>query len=196
MENGKWATSVPTCNLLIAILIFAQIPMMFGQAGADAVIYTLPWVLAAYPVILICIIIMYKNGDFVDATMNAILSGVIMGQNFVRGIMALTLLAAGQEIAPELTASGFAIDAWVYLLTGIILMVAGWLAHFGSMLAGIGVWSGSVGFFALSAMYAGFGEICGFVSGIGLTILAVYFLYAGLVGLVNIAVGKDVRHIK
>lgn len=121
---------------------------MFGKVAGDAIIYALPWLLAAYPIILICVVIMYKNGDFVDATLNTILSGVLMGQNFVRGIIALTLLAAGKEVSTELMLSSYAIDQWVYLVGGIILLFAGWLAHFQSKMAAIGVWAGAIGVFS------------------------------------------------
>lgn len=195
MDNNKFSSSIPACNMVIALLIFAQIPIMFGKASANAIIYALPWLLAAYPIILICVIIMYKNGDFVDATMNAILSGVLMGQNFVRGIIALTLLANGKEIPIDLMMSSYAIDMWVYLASGIILLAAGWLAHFQSKMAAVGIWAGAIGFLALSAMYVGLGSICGLIGGIGLVILGVYLLYSGLAMMLNMAMQKEVLPI-
>lgn len=195
-NNNKWVSSVPACNMVIAILIFAQVPMMFGMASSDAVIYALPWLLSAYPVILITVVIMFKNGDFVDATMNSILSGVLMGQNFVRGIIALTLLATGKEPSAELLMSSAVIDMWVYLVAGIILLCAGWLAHFQSKMAALGVWSGAIGFLALSAMYAGISPICGLIGGIGLVILGIYLLYSGLAMLTNMTLQKEVLPIR
>ena len=195
-NNNKWASSVPACTLVLALLIFAQIPILFGQFSTDAFLYVLPWLLAAYPVILITVIIMYKNGDFVDATMNAILSGVLMGQNFVRGIMLLSMLNSGAQVPPELIASSFAIDKWVYLVGGIILLFAGWLAHFKSKMAAVGVWSGAVGFLALSALNAGMGNLFALIGGIGLVILAVYLLYSGLAMLVNMTMQKEILPMK
>lgn len=196
MENTKWASSIPACNMVIALLIFAQIPIMFGQADSNAIIYALPWLLAAYPVILICVVIMYKNGDFVDATMNTILSGILMGQNFVRGIIALTFLASGKEASMELILSSYAIDKWVYLTSGIILLFAGWLAHFQSKMTAIGVWCGAIGFLSLAAMYAGIGDIFGLIGGIGLVVLGIYLLYSGLAMLLNMAMQKEVLPLK
>lgn len=196
MENTKWASSIPACNMVIALLIFAQIPIMFGQADSNAIIYALPWLLAAYPVILICVVIMYKNGDFVDATMNTILSGILMGQNFVRGIIALTFLASGKEASMELILSSYAIDKWVYLTSGIILFFAGWLAHFQSKMTAIGVWCGAIGFLSLAAMYAGIGDIFGLIGGIGLVVLGIYLLYSGLAMLLNMAMQKEVLPLK
>lgn len=196
MEKKLFASSIPACNMVIALLIFAQIPIMFGKADPNAIIYALPWLLAAFPIILICVVLMYKNGEFVDATMNAILSGVLMGQNFVRGIIALSMLNAGTLVTPELLLSSYAIDKWVYLVGGVILLFAGWLAHFQSKMAACGIWAGAVGFLALSAMYAGFGQFFGVIGAIGLLILGVYLLYSGLAFLLNTAIQEEVLPVK
>lgn len=178
--------------MIIALLIFAQIPIMFGLAPANAIIYAMPWILAAFPVLLICIVVMLKNGDFVDATINAVLSGVLMGQNFVRGIISLTMLNAGTQPTADILAASAAIDTWVYLAAGIILLVGGWLAHFNSKLSAAGVWAPAIGFLSLSAMYAGFGQLFGLIGAIGLVTLGVYLLYSGLAILVNTAMQKKV----
>lgn len=192
MENNKFASTIPACNMIIALLIFAQIPIMFGLAPANAIIYAMPWILAAFPVLLICIVVMLKNGDFVDATINAVLSGVLMGQNFVRGIISLTMLNAGTQPTADILAASAAIDTWVYLAAGIILLVGGWLAHFNSKLSAAGVWAAAIGFLSLSAMYAGFGQLFGLIGAIGLVTLGVYLLYSGLAILVNTAMQKKV----
>ena len=192
MENNKFASTIPACNMIIAQLIFAQIPIMFGLAPANAIIYAMPWILAAFPVLLICIVVMFKNGDFVDATINAVLSGVLMGQNFVRGIISLTMLNAGTQPTADILAASAAIDTWVYLAAGIILLVGGWLAHFNSKLSAAGVWASAIGFLSLSAMYAGFGQLFGLIGAIGLVTLGVYLLYSGLAILVNTAMQKKV----
>ena len=192
MENNKFASTIPACNMIIALLIFTQIPIMFGLAPANAIIYAMPWILAAFPVLLICIVVMFKNGDFVDATINAVLSGVLMGQNFVRGIISLTMLNAGTQPTADILAASAAIDTWVYLAAGIILLVGGWLAHFNSKLSAAGVWASAIGFLSLSAMYAGFGQLFGLIGAIGLVTLGVYLLYSGLAILVNTAMQKKV----
>lgn len=195
MEEKKHASTIPACGMIIAILIFAQIPIMFGKADPNAIIYALPWLLSAFPVLLLCIVFMFKNGEFVDATINAVLSGVLMGQNFVRGIIALAMYSNGVEVTPELMMSSYSIDKWVYLAGGIILLFACWLAHFGSKMAALGILAGAVGFLALSAMYAGFGSAFGTVGAIGLVVLGIYLLYSGIAGLLNTALGKKVLPI-
>ena len=195
MEDKKYASTIPACGMIIAILIFAQIPIMFGKADPNAIIYALPWLLSAFPVLLLCIVFMFKNGEFVDATINAVLSGVLMGQNFVRGIIALAMYSNGVEVTPELMMSSYSIDKWVYLAGGIILLFACWLAHFGSKMAALGILAGAVGFLALSAMYAGFGSAFVTVGAIGLVVLGIYLLYSGIAGLLNTALGKKVLPI-
>lgn len=196
MDNKTTASAIPANNMIIAILIFAQIPIMFGQLPTTAFLCALPWLLAAYPVILICVVMMFKNGEFVDATMNAILSGVLMGQNFVRGIMLLTMLNAGSQLPADLQSASFLIDKWVYLAGGIILIFAGWLAHFKSKMAATGVWCGAIGFLALACLNAGFGDVFGLIGGIGLVILGIYLLYSGIAMLVNMTIGKDLFPLK
>lgn len=196
MEEKKYASTIPACGMIISLLIFAQIPIMFGKADANAIIYAMPWLLSSFPVLLLCIAFMFKNGEFVDATLNSILSGVLMGQNFVRGIIALALYGRGAEVTAELVMSSYAIDKWVYLTGGIILLFACWLAHFQSKMAAFGIFAGAVGFLALAAMYAGLGQVFGLVGAIGLVILGVYLLYSGLAGLLNTAMGKSVLPLK
>lgn len=192
----KYASSIPACNMIIGLLIFAQIPIMFGKADPNAIIYALPWLLAAYPILIVCIVFMYKNGEFVDATMNAILSGVLMGQNFVRGYIALTMLNSGITASSELVISGYAIDKWVYFAGGIILLFAGWLAFFQSKMAALGIWAGAIGFLSLAAMYTGFGSVFGLIGAVCLVILGIYLLYSGLAILINTATQKQVLPLR
>lgn len=196
MEVKKYASTIPACGMIIAILIFAQIPIMFGQSDTNAIIYALPWLLSAFPVLLLCIAFMFKNGELVDGTINAVLSGVLMGQNFVRGIIALTMYNNGVKVTPELMMSSYAIDKWVYLAGGIILLFACWLAHFNSKMATLGILAGAIGFLALSAMYAGFSSVFGVVGAVGLVILGVYLLYSAIAVLINTAMEKTVLPVK
>ena len=84
----------------------------------------------------------------------------------------------------------------MYLAGGIILLFAGWLAHFNSKMAATGVWAGAIGFLALAAMNAGFGQLFGLIGSIGLVILGAYLLYSGLALLLNTAMQKEVLPLK
>lgn len=195
MEEKKWPSAIPACNMTIGLLIFAQFPILFGQIPASGIVEALPWLLAAYPVILITVVIMYRNGDFVDATINAILSGVLMGQNFVRAGMGLAYSVAGKDVPTELAVCAYPIDGWAFLVGGIILLFAAYLAFHGSKMAGIGVLACAIGFIALSITNFG---ICNLliVGGCGLGLIAVYLIYSGLVMLVNGAMQKEILPLK
>lgn len=192
MEENKWASSIPLCNMTLGLLILAQAPIMYGIAGPTAIIQIVPWILTAYPVLIIAIIIQFKNGDFVEASANGILSGVLMGQNFVKGIIVLLFVSSGKEIPMEMTIAGAQIDAVAFLVGGIILLFLGWLSHFQSKMGAIGIFAGAIGFLSISIMNFGMGVIFGLIGGICLTILAVYLLYSGLALLLNGATKKTV----
>lgn len=196
MEHKSYASSIPACNMVISLLIFSQLPILFGKADPNAAIYTLPWQMAAYPVIFLCVALMYKNGEFVDATMNAILSSVLMGQNFVRGIITLSMYNSGRVADAGLVLSSYAIDKWVYMVSGCILLIASWLSHFSSKMATAGLLAGSIAFLSLAANYAGFGSVFSLAGAFGFVILGLYLLYSGLALLVNTALHKELLPIK
>ena len=192
METKKWAPSIPACNMLTAIVIFAQIPILSGQLDANGVIYALPWTFAAWPVLLICSVVMFKNGDFIDATLNMALGGALMGQNMVKGLIALLFYLSDKAIPAELLAARYAIDKWAYLICGTGLLFSAWMAHFQSKLATFCICSGSLGFLSLAAMFAGFGRFFGLIGLVGLVVLGTCRLYFGLAMMFNTAVQKKV----
>lgn len=76
-------SAIPLCNMTLGLLILAQIPVMFGVLQGAATIWLAPWIICAYPVILVCVIKMFRDGDMVEATINGVLSCILMGQNAV-----------------------------------------------------------------------------------------------------------------
>lgn len=192
MEPKKGTSSIPACNMLTAIIIFAQIPILSGQLDASGAIYALPWTFAAWPVLLICSVIMFKNGDFIDATLNTALGGALMGQNMMKGLITLLFFLSDKAIPAELLAARYAIDKWAYLICGLILLFSAWMAHFQSKLATFCICAGSIGFLSLAAMFAGFGRPWGLIGLIGLVVLGICRLYFGLAMMFNTAVQKKV----
>lgn len=183
--NTKYATTAPLCNMLLGLLIIAQAPIMLGLVGGDAVIGVLPWVLAAYPAIIIAVIFMILDGQLLNATVNGVLSIVLMGQNFVKGIVYLAFAAQGAFSGPELVAAMALIDGAAYLVGGIILVAVGALNFSQSKLAGICIWCAAAGFICLfGASYLGV-AVFGLVGGIGLLILAIFLVYAGISELIG-----------
>ena len=73
-------SAIPLCNMILGLLIIAQVPVMFGAISGAGTIWLAPWILCAYPVIVFCVIKMFRDGDMVEATINGVLSCVLMGQ--------------------------------------------------------------------------------------------------------------------
>ena len=165
---------------------------MFGLVSSNAVIQVVPWVLTAYPMIIITVVMIYKSGDIVGATCNAVLSVVLMGQNFVKGIMNLIYYISGKEVPVEFARDAALIDGCAYLVGVVMLLFIGWLAFCGCKIAGICVWASAVGFLGLSMMYLGGIQAGDLIGGIGLSILGIWLVYTGVGGVVNKAVGKQI----
>lgn len=127
MNENKCASAAEACNLLLGLLIVAQFPIMFGMVSGNAVIQIIPWVLTAYPMILITVVLMYKNGDIVGATCNAVLSVVLMGQNFVKGILSLIYFVTDKKVPIEFARDTALIDGCAYLVGAVMLVFIGWL---------------------------------------------------------------------
>ena len=139
MNENKCASAAEACNLLLGLLIVAQFPIMFGMVSGNAVIQIIPWVLTAYPMILITVVLMYKNGDIVGATCNAVLSVVLMGQNFVKGILSLIYFVTDKKVPIEFARDTALIDGCAYLVGAVMLVFIGWLAFMGCRIAGVGI---------------------------------------------------------
>lgn len=191
MEKNKYTSSAEACNLLLGLLIVAQFPIMFGMASASAVIQTIPWVFTAYPMIIITVVLMYKNGDIVGATCNAVLSVVLMGQNFVKGIMNLIYYVADKKVSLDFVRDAALIDGCAYLVGVVMLIFIGWLAYTGCKIGGLCIWAAAVGFLGLSLMYFDILPVGGLIGGIGLGILAIWLIYSGIGGVVNKATGTQ-----
>lgn len=176
----SYASTIPLCNLVLGLLIVAQIPIMFGMVSGEATIGIVPWVLCAYPVIIVCVVRMFKNGELVDATVNGVLSAVLMGQNAILGLIYLAFSANGQPM-PETVSAGIAqVSGMAFLAGAVILIPVSWLAFHNSKVAGVCILCAGIGFLSLSAMHYGAGQLFGLVGAIGLTILAVYLLLSGI----------------
>lgn len=121
-ENKMWASAVPLANLATGVMIFSLWSLLFGVASPVAVIGALPWIGVAFPIMLIAIIICFKNGDIVGGTVNAVLTGMTLCQNGFKGIIILLFTTAGVPV-PEALGAGMAmIDGGAYLAAFLILL--------------------------------------------------------------------------
>ncbi|WP_303051378.1 hypothetical protein [uncultured Slackia sp.] len=173
-------STVPLCNMILALLILAQIPVMFGVVSGAGTIGLVPWIACAYPVIVVCVIMMLKNGEFMDATINGILSTVLMGQNAIAGLIQLAYSVSGQQMPSEVAAGMGMINGLAFLTGGIILLCACTVAMRANKIAGACIGISGIGFISLFAMYYGAGPLFGMAGGICLTILAVFLLVTGV----------------
>lgn len=174
------SSAVPLMDMTVGMLIIAQIPIMFGVVSGPALAGIIPWVLCAYPLMLTCVIIMFKQGDLVDASVNGVLAVILMGQNAVLGIIQLCYSAAGTTMPAEVQAGIGAISGMAFLVGGIILIPVSFLAMKESKITGIALLCAGIGFVALFLMYYGFGQIFGLIGACGIIILGIYLLITGI----------------
>ncbi|NLI92925.1 MAG: hypothetical protein GX434_12235 [Peptococcaceae bacterium] len=106
----------------------------------------IPWILAAFPVLLIVVTVQLRRGDLMGATVNGLLGCVLMGQNFVKGIIDLKFLLSGITPPQAMMMGGMLVDAVAFLIAGIVLLFMGFLAGFMSKLAAFCVWAAAIGF--------------------------------------------------
>lgn len=180
----RFATTGPLCNLLLGLLIIVQAPIMLGVVSGNAVVAVMPWVMAAYPAIVVAVVFMILNGQLLDATVNGVLSLVLMGQNFVKGVVYLPFATQGALPDANLLASMGMVDGLGFLTGGIVLLFVAWLHFRSSKLAGICIFCCAAGFVCLFLLYyTGLGAF-GIVGAVGLLVLAAFLVYAGISELV------------
>jgi hypothetical protein len=179
------ASAVPLCGLIVALLIFAQFPILFGMDTGTGSIWIFPWVLVSYPVLVYCIIKMFKDGQLADATINGVLSVILMGQNMGSAIIYLTYSANGMAVPPEVLAGMAHINGFAFLLGGCILLIPSIITFKESKVGGLCLFACTAALFFLFLMFFGFisGPLT-LVPGIGFGIIAVYLFYTSMKALV------------
>ena len=168
-------SAVPLCNMTLGLLIIAQFPVMFGMISGEQTVWLLPWVLCAYPIIVVCVVKMFRDGEMADATINGVLSAVLMGQNGLSAAIWLAYSSQGTAPSPEVLQGMALIYGVAFLAGACILLPYGYLVFKANKLAGVCVICAGIGFLSLFPTYWGIANL-GLVAGIGLTILAVFLL--------------------
>ena len=156
-------SAIPLCNMILGLLIIAQIPVMFGAISGAGTIWLAPWILCAYPVIVFCVIKMFRDGDMVEATINGVLSCVLMGQNAISGLIWLVFTLQGQLPPAEVLVGMAMINGMAFLVGAISIGASG------------------IGFLALFLLYYGFGDFFALIAACGLTILALFLLLSAII---------------
>lgn len=184
-QTPRLISAAPLCNLVVALLILAQVPIMFGILSGPQTIWIAPWVLCAYPVILFCVIKMFQAGDMINVITNGVLSCILMGQNAVSACIYLAYSANGATVPPDVLAGMAAINGAAFLVGGIILLPIAAVIFHVSKVAGFCVGCAGVAFVALFLVYYGFGDVFGLIGAVGLTILGLFLLISTLAEIVK-----------
>ena len=172
----------PLCNLTIGFCILVLTPMLLGIVHGPAVAGAFPIIFCAYPIMVIAVVKMIKQGDLIGGTTNAVCGAVVMGQN---ALMHLIYSAAGKEMPPEVTLGNAWFSGFAFVVVGIILFYLTFLllqVNKGTA-ACIGI--GAVGMFAFGVYFflniAGNPlTIVGLIGAIGLFVLAGHMIFDAL----------------
>lgn len=181
----KWADPAALGNMTIGLLIFAQTFIMFGVVDPLTRIALIPWVVTAFPVLLIVVVIQFRTGDFVNGTCNGLLGVVLMGQNFVKGIIDLSFVLAGKTAPQGMVMGGYTVDAMAFITGGIILLAIGFLACFQSKWAAFSVFAVGIGFVCIGLANFGFSPVFGLIGVCGIMIIGLWLVYSGIAMTVN-----------
>lgn len=191
MENKLWANVAPLTNITIGLMILTQWSIMTGKTGDYTNIALLPWLLPAIALVFVLVILEFRQGLLIDATMNGLLGIVLMGQGVIKGLLMLNGLNHGVTFPAEYMAATAAVGSVGFLIPVILLLIAGFLAFMGfSRIMGFCVWCCALGFlgvaltnFTGNVMFAGLGSF-------GLIIMGLWLTYLGFAQLLNEGAGK------
>ncbi len=185
MSEQKWGNPNALGDLTIGLLILAQAFLLFGKVDPLTKIAVVPWLSTGFAILLIVVVVQLRNGDFVGATASGLLGAVLLGHNFVRGIIDLVFLVSGKTPSQEIITGGYTVDGMAFLCSGIILLSMGYLLGHETKWGAFSVWAAALGFLSLAATNLGLGTIFGRIGVWGLMIMAVWLIYSGIASLVN-----------
>jgi len=188
--DKKWADPSALGNMTIGLLILAQAFLLFGKVDPLTRIAVIPWILTAFPVLLIVVVIQYRIGDSVGAAANGLLGTVLLGQNFVKGMIDLAFVLSGKTPPAGLIMGGLAVDGMAFVIAGIILLFVGYLAGYGSKWTAFSIWAAAIGFILIAAAYFGFNPVLALIGVCGLMIVGLWLVYLGIAIMVNGALQK------
>jgi Predicted membrane protein len=196
MENKLWANVAPLTNITIGLMILTQWSMLTGKTGDYTSIALLPWLLPALILVFVLVILEFRQGLLIDATMNGLLGIVLMGQGVIKGLLMLNGINHGVTLPADYMIASAAVGAVGFLIPVFLLFIAGFLAFMGfSRTMGFCVWLCALGFlgvaitnFTGNVIFAGFG-------GFGLIVMGIWLTYLGLAQILNEGAGKTILPI-
>ena len=189
MEEKRWADPNGLANVVTSFCIFAMSPMLMGKTGAT--IGLIPWMLLALPIMLICIVGLFKNKDIVGAMANALLTCMALFNNFMHGVVELYCMGNGIELTEEMRTGMAYMDGGAYLAAAIFLIAVVFLAFQQNRAQAVGVALPMVAFFMLTAQNWG-GFSFGLVPGCLFILFGCWQLYSGCAIMIHEAAGRPV----
>jgi hypothetical protein len=191
MGDKLWANVAPLTNITIGLMILTQWSMLTGTTGSYTSIALLPWLIPAFFLVFILVILEFKQGLFVDGTMNGLLGIVLMGQGIVKGILMLSGINNGVTLPEEYTIASAMVASVGFLIPVFLLLIAGFLAFMGfSRTMGFCVWLCALGFLGVAATNFTGNVIFAGLGGFGLIIMGLWLTYLGLAQMINEGTGK------
>ncbi|MBU4214227.1 MAG: hypothetical protein KJ792_06190 [Actinobacteria bacterium] len=193
--SSPWAPADALGNLALGVVICCLLPVLWGTADPGSIVAAIPWVMTAFPLLLLVVVVQLKAGDLLGATANGILGVVLLCQNFVQGLLVLAQVMSGHDLTAEVTAGAAPMNGFAYLASGILLLVVGVLVGRTTAWGACAMWAAGIGFTSLAAGSFGGASVFGTIGALGITIVGVWFFYSGVAMLVAGVVGRLVLPI-
>lgn len=176
----KAAPAEPLCDILLALMLITMIPMMFGMVSGVGTIAYVPCVLMAYPVVIVGVVFMFKDGDVINATVNGVLTSSFLGQNAISGIIYLVYSVNEVEMPAEVQSGLAMFTGMSFLVAGIFVLALSVMTLKADKVFGVLLVIAGVGFLCYAGMNLGLGTAIGTVGSVCFVIFAVYMLYRGI----------------
>jgi hypothetical protein len=181
MNQEKISNPIILINVVTAVLIFCISPMLLGLVDNTVFIAAIPWIATAFPILLIGVVFLFKQGDSVNAASKGLVSGLVMCQTAFQGIIFLQYSAAGKQIPEALlknfgavSGAGFlAAAAFLCALTFFYLKTNKKLHAFWEMFP-------TIGFAFVGLANWGIAPVLGLIGGVLLVIFAFWLLISSI----------------
>lgn len=159
--------------------------MLLGIVHGTAVAGAFPIIFCAFPIMVIAVVKMIKQGDLIGGTTNAVCGAVVMGQNGFVALMHLIYSAAGKEMPPEVAIGNAWFSGFAFLVVGLILFYITFLTLQVNKATAACLGIGAIGMASFGVYYflviAGNPlMIVGLMGAIGLFVLAAHMIYEAL----------------
>ena len=187
MENQKWADPNALANVATGLGIYSLIPYFFGLV--DNIVGCIPWMFGGLICMIIAVVGLFKNGDIVSATANAILTVVCLFGNFYHAFITLVW---GANVTENFQASLVMGDGMADLAAAFFCGCVAYIAWGANKLQSIAVALPTLAFFLLFLMQMGIAGPFWFIPQICFTLFGTWLVYSGAAIMFHQATGKQI----